>query len=63
MATALKYLARKPITIAGRHYGAGEVVDMERVVPARRKQLLEQRRVTSIRAESPTKAKRTAKKE
>jgi hypothetical protein len=41
----MQYVARKPLTLSGRRYGAGEVVPMEDVLPKARKQLIEQRRV------------------
>lgn len=63
MTTTLKYLARKPITVDGTHYGAGDVVDMDRVVPERRKMLLDQRRVIVESGDTPRGRKKTAKKE
>ena len=41
----MQYVARKPLTLSGRRYGAGEVVPMDEVLPKARKQLIEQRRV------------------
>ena len=53
------YVARKPMTISGRRFAAGDVVPMDEVLPKARKQLIEQRRVL---AEHPVKKKTTRNK-
>jgi hypothetical protein len=54
----MQYVARKPLTLSGRRYGAGEVVPMDEVLPKARKQLIEQRRVLPQAAKKNTRKKK-----
>jgi len=57
----MPYAARKPMTLSGRSYKAGDVVDTRKLAPSRLRQMIDQRRIVSVPKKKRKPAAKTAK--